>query len=392
MTSAIPSRFVPFTGSAAERPAAASVPVLNPPEVIRADRSDYPVVGSRCFQGIPSVAVSPRGRLWATWYAGPTAGEDKNNYAVLATSRDHGETWQELQVVDPDGPGPLRAYDPEVWVDPAGRLWWFWAQAVAYGEQAQTWAMCSDEPDADTMEWTGPFHVAPGVMMCKPTVLSNGKWLLPVSDWAGRISGDPDASTAAVYASDDRGASFRFLGAARVPLDDRRFDEHMVVERKDESLWMWVRTNYGIGTSESSDGGRTWSVVSPSGIAHANSRFFVRRLRSGNLLLVKHGPLHEQTGRSHLTAYVSRDDGHTWEGGLLLDERVGIAYPDGQETADGTLFITYDYQRTKDRAILFAAFTEADVLAGAAVSGHVRLLMPISNPPPLEAEGDSVTD
>ena len=29
----------------------------------------------------------------------------------------------------------------------------------------------------------------------------------------------------------------------------RQFDEHMFVERKDGSLWLLVRTNYGIGES-----------------------------------------------------------------------------------------------------------------------------------------------
>jgi hypothetical protein len=36
-------------------------------------------VTNRAFQGIPSMAVAPGGRLWATWYAGVTPGEDHNN-------------------------------------------------------------------------------------------------------------------------------------------------------------------------------------------------------------------------------------------------------------------------------------------------------------------------
>ncbi len=34
---------------------------------------------NRAFQGISSMAVTPKGRLWATWYAGRTPGEDHNN-------------------------------------------------------------------------------------------------------------------------------------------------------------------------------------------------------------------------------------------------------------------------------------------------------------------------
>lgn len=72
-------------------------------------------VTNRGFTGIPSVAVAPQGRLWATWYAGVTPGEDLNNYAVLATSGDGGTTWREVLVVDPDARGPLRAFDPELY-------------------------------------------------------------------------------------------------------------------------------------------------------------------------------------------------------------------------------------------------------------------------------------
>jgi hypothetical protein len=83
---------------------------------------------NRAFQGIPSMAVAPRGRLWATWYAGVTPAEDKNNYVVLTTSGDGGMTWKEALTIDPDGDGPVRAFDPELWVSPDGRLFHFWAQ------------------------------------------------------------------------------------------------------------------------------------------------------------------------------------------------------------------------------------------------------------------------
>lgn len=38
------------------------------------------------FAGIPSMAVAPKGRLWATWYSGPRPAEDLNNYVVLSTA------------------------------------------------------------------------------------------------------------------------------------------------------------------------------------------------------------------------------------------------------------------------------------------------------------------
>jgi len=32
------------------------------------------------------MAVAPKRRMWANWYAGPTPAEDFNNYVVLSTA------------------------------------------------------------------------------------------------------------------------------------------------------------------------------------------------------------------------------------------------------------------------------------------------------------------
>jgi len=102
------------------------------------------------------------------------------------------------------------------------------------------------------------------------------------------------------------------------------------------------------------------------------------------LLLVKHGPISIRTGRSHLTAYVSKDDGLTWSDGLLLDERSGVSYPDGQQSPDGTIHIIYDYSRTGAREILMATFTEDDVIAGNPAASSVSLRMVVSKYPEIE--------
>ena len=110
----------------------------------------------------------------------------------------------------------------------------------------------------------------------------------------------------------------------------------------------------------------------PAGFPNASARFFLRRLRSGNLLLVRHANPEEPEARSHLTAFLSDDEGESWKGGLLLDERHGISYPDGFQSEDGRIFIQYDYKRECGE-ILLATFTEADVLSGKDVSREMRL-------------------
>ncbi len=317
----------------------------------------------RMFQGIPGLERSPGGRLWAVWYGGGIT-EDLHNYILAVTSGDDGKTWSGLKfVIDPDKDGPVRAFDPCPWLDPNGRLWLFWAQRGRVTPYLM--AMTTDNPDAEDPTWSRPRLIGEGIMMCKPTALEDGTWLLPTAIWKREGS-------CRLVASTNEGKTWSLLGTASIPdPKDRNCDEPMIVVRKDGSLWQWVRTGYGIGTSQSTDGGHRWTEIVPSDVAHPVSRFFVRRLASGNLLLVKHGPIGERTGRSHLTAFVSSDDGRTWQGGLLLDERSGVSYPDGVQGDDGRIYIIYDFDRLGDKTILMAVFTEADVLATNDVSGQV---------------------
>lgn len=351
---------------------AAEPSFVRPPQYVGPPKAEHAAT-NRAFQGIPSMAVARGGRLWATWYAGPTPGEDDNNYVVLSTSADDGASWRETLVVDPDGPGSVRAFDPELWLAPDGRLFFFWAQAEKHeGTLGGVWCMETSQGDAERPEWTAPRRLTDGIMMCKPLVLSSGEWVLPASTWRATDH------SARMIVSTDAGKTWSLRGGCNVPADARQYDEHMFIERRDGSLWLLVRTKYGIGESVSTDGGRTWPDLRPSSIPHPSSRFFIRRLSSGNLLLVKHGGMNEKIGRSRLTAFTSADDGRTWGGGLLVDERSGVSYPDGVQTPDGLIRIIYDYSRTGSREILLATFREDDAAAGSDVSGAVRLWQLVS--------------
>lgn len=334
----------------------------------------------RGWQGIPTVERAANGRLWVGWYGG-LLGEDFYTYCMLVTSDDDGESWSGLKlVIDPDGDGPLRAFDSCLWRDPNDRMWFTWNQKLCnqtrvYSEEQERrwylWAITSDDAEAADPGWSEPRRLCESVMLNKPVVLSNGDWLLLSSDWFWDRS-------ARAYRSTDDGESWHHWGAAHVAdRSQRSFDEHMIIERNDGVLWMLVRTQYGIGQSFSSDGGCTWSYVRPSGIGHVCARFFIRRLRSGRLLLVRHGQHIRDTldQRSHLCAFLSEDDGGTWLGGLLLDERHGVSYPDGVEDDDGIIYIVHDFDRHGAKEIVMSRITEEDILAKEVVDDRSRLRM-----------------
>lgn len=324
----------------------------------------------RRFQGVPALERSKGGRLWAAFYGGGTC-EGAENYVLVLTSDDDGRSWSNPRLaIDP--PDKVRACDPCLWLDPLNRLWLFWAQSYGYYDgRCGVWASVCDDPDAESPAWSAPRRIWHGIMVNKPTVLASGEWLLPITLWSNKESGLndlPDERYSNVIVSDDQGATYYKRGFADV--ENRCYDEHMIVERRDGSLWMLVRTTYGIGESVSLDQGKTWSPGKPTRLGGPSSRFFIRRLRSGRLLLVNH---YGFKGRSHLTAQLSDDDGLTWNEGLLLDKRDEVSYPDGLEAPDGTLYIIYDRERTKHMEILLAVFSEEDVLAGRCVTPHARL-------------------
>jgi predicted neuraminidase len=349
---------------------------LSPPQVIVNPGSEYGG-DTRPFQGIPGIERAANGRLWATWYGGGVT-ECRENYAMLATSEDDGATWSDVKVVV-DVPGLVRVFDPCLWHDPDGRLWFFWAQGYTWWDgRAGVWAITTTESGQENPTWSEPRRLCDGIMMNKPTVMKNGDWLLPVSIWSNetkttepKYTHDTSATTGShVYASSDRGATWVKRGTTSI--EGRSCDEHMLVEKKDGTLWELVRTTYGIGEAFSDDGGMTWRDAGPAKtVTHIPAaRFFIRRLASGKLLFVRHDSP-DMKKRTHLTAFLSDDDGQTWTGGLVLDERE-CSYPDGVQAPDGTIYIVYDHERKGAKQILMATFTEADVVAGKAVSDKAR--------------------
>ncbi|MDD4097128.1 MAG: sialidase family protein [Lentisphaeria bacterium] len=317
-------------------------------------------VGQRLWQGCPTIMGTRSGRLFAGWYSGGIREPSLRNYCLLASSSDRGLSWREPLLVIAGRPEhDLQALDIQLWLDPVNRLWLFWTQRhydlrlagrKADPRHLNTWAIVCTEPDADLLVWSEPRFVAPGFLRCQPTVLRDGRWLLCAYDWTD--------DRYHYYESPDSGQTFRPRQAGRkVPTP---FDEAMVLERRDGCLWLLARARGSLGQSFSRDGGRTWTDGEPSAIPNPSTRFFLRRLRSGRVLLINN---HDSQRRCNLTAFLSEDEGLNWSASLLLDSRE-TSYPDAVQAEDGVLHMVYDRGRTTFREIIHSRITEEDILAG----------------------------
>lgn len=338
----------------------------------------------RRWQGIPSIEVTDGGKIFVNFYSGQDA-EVGGNIMVLCVSTDGGKSFRSCEAVVEHPDPQCRIYDPCLWIDPHGVLWMSWTQARGFNDgRSGVWVSQCSDPDADNLVWSPPRRIANGIMMNKPIVTSKEDWLFPTAIWCDTSGSVPterhgleNEQFSNVYASLDEGRTIALRGHADIP--HRSFDENMIVEKRDGSLWMLTRTFDGIGESFSTDGGYTWTPGRKSHIDGPCSRFHIRRLRSGRLLMINHyqfdqridledimsqGNVKSWKGRSHLTALLSEDDGQTWPYYLLLDERNEVSYPDAKEAADGMIYVCYDWERVTQREILMARFTEDDILQG----------------------------
>lgn len=346
---------------------------------------------ARTWQGIPSIERTRGGRTFVTLYSGMET-EQSGNFVVVLKSDDQGASWTDAWLVVQHDDPAVRCFDACLWIDPLMRLWLFWAQS-GYGQfdgRVGVWASRCDDPDAEFPSFHPPQRIANGIMLNKPTVTQNGEWLLPCSLWGNEFAkiagpGHPELANevgANVYVSKDQGVSFERRSCVVIP--GRVYDEHSIVELTDGTLWLLGRCVYGIGQAYSRDGGYSWERVGPSGHTGPNSRFHIRRLRNGDLLLINHvNPtnaidMRPWKRRDNLMAMLSKDEGKSWIGGLMLDARNEVSYPDAIETQDGRILAVYDHERYNAREILMATFTPDDILAGAPVSPHTQLRQLVS--------------
>lgn len=328
---------------------------------------------------------TPKGRLWLAWIGGCDCPEA---FLMAASSDDDGETWSKPRLVI-DGrsanlPISRTVIIGNFWTDPLGRLWLFFDQTMNHFDgRAGLWVTICENPDDNNPVWSEPKRIWHGSMLNKPTVLSSGEWVLPsyllqtrgFGPFKGLFSELDIYRGVNVLASKDQGKTWKLRSVRPFPFPD--WHEAAIVEKRDGKLWMMSRTSKGIMESFSDDRGFTWSepTTTAANIQHPNSRFFFRRLASGRILLIKNGKeLHKNEGRNYFSAWLSEDDGETWKGGLVIEDRERVTYPDGTQAPDGTIYLTYDYNRGHG-AIMLAKFTEEDILAGKLVNPKSKLKM-----------------
>lgn len=332
--------------------------------------SDIPdsLTSNRKFEQVPAIAASADGKtLYVAWYTGGTA-PGPGNFVTVSTSSDEGESWVNDQLIVYPQSSSTRIFDPALWRDQDGQVRLYYGSA----KDSLLWDGFGGVNSVDIrmneskIEYSNPKRLADGVMSNKPVFIESQKLtLFPVYiDKAPEEGNAKYPQTGAFIRSfDGKGLS----PYSSISLADslRIHDEPQVVELSQAGEFLvLLRTTKGIYSASSTDYGKTWSEAKPFTAAGptTSSRFYIGKLASGNLLLVSNN----STTRNKMTASVSKDGGKTWPYQLLLDARENVSYPDADQTADGTIHVVFDRERTGAKDILYFRFSEEDVLKGLA--------------------------
>lgn len=343
-------------------------------DILRNPQSTKFLEDIRVFQGCPTLAVTGGGRIYAGWYAGGLREPHMDNYNILVYSDDGGQNWSKPLIIIPSNRERLiHALDIQLFVDKQGVLHVCWVQnnvlpeseikpkakagqplvtvdGHTFGDFGHSqWEITCENPDAENPIFSEPKYIFKGFMRCKPTFLENGDIIYFAYDQLNDCYG--------YNISRDNGKTFeRYYAGKKLAT---YFDEAMAYQMKDGRVRMLARTSLGeLAECYSEDNGISFSDAKKSGIVCANTRFFVSRTPSGRIILVTND---SPDTREKITVYLSEDDGKSWKYKKCIDERLGLSYPDVDFYKD-RIYITYDRGREFARQILFADFTEQDII------------------------------
>ncbi len=303
------------------------------------------------------VETSP-GEFLVSWFGG--AAEGKPDVAIWGARRTVAGWSAPFELARETN---IATYNPVLFYTRDQVLW----LSYKFGPSPQTWtgAMLSSRDRGKT--WSAAEHLPAGLLgpiKNKPLMLKDGTIVSGTSvesfrSWAcwverstdngrtwtkhGPIVGPPPAEAGAA-------------GPASVPDSNAWRSTHgiiqpAVVPLKGGKLRMLVRATGDIGHicyADSSDGGRSWTAARPTTLPNPNSGIDAVGLRDGRIVLIYN---HTSRGRSPLNVAVS-SDGDTWNSFLALETEPGeFSYPAVIQAADGSVHITYTWNRKKIRHV-----------------------------------------
>ena len=331
---------------------------------------------------IPGIVTSKKGTLIAVYDIRYESSLDLQNNIDIGVSRstDGGRSWGPMiKAIDMGEWGGLPEAqngvgDPAVLVDEttgrlyiaalwthgigAGRAWAAAGQGMSPEETGQIVLAYSDD---DGRSWSKPESITSQVKQPewyltlqgpgRGITMKDGTLVFPIQ----HIGSDRIPCAGIMY-SRDGGKTWATHEHART-----NTTEAQVAELPDGSLMLSMRDNSKTGraVSTTSDMGRTWTEHPSSGTL-PEPVCMASLINAGEYLLFSNPAVPAGSGRNHTTIRLSRDNGLSWDGGILLDEEENWGYSCMTMIDDDTVGILYESSVSQ---LLFQAVKLKDLLS-----------------------------
>jgi hypothetical protein len=129
-------------------------------------------LAKRAWQGIPGLERTAKGRVFVCWFTGGPKEPSPDNTVVLSRSDDGGKTFTPPEAMALPLSDGTRTFDPTLWIDPKGRLWYLFNRGNKDIPKHDVWARICDDPDATPPVFGAEFRVSPP-LSSGPNRLSN---------------------------------------------------------------------------------------------------------------------------------------------------------------------------------------------------------------------------
>ena len=312
------------------------------------------------IEATPTVAVSTKGRIFVSFI-----GNDGERAGILS-SKDGKNSFCAVAEIVGDGEEKVEAC--RLWIDPLGRLWVMWS----YLPSARTFCRVCADPDADVLEWGEERELDFGTLLSCPLVAKDGSWLfmsaVSIKEIRERFGSEKKRGMY-VHRSTDEGKTFEQI--SKIFANSCWFDAMALIEKGDK-LVAYTRTNYGVGKFISADRGENFRAEADSGYGAESARLAFAILPSKHTLMINSGNFAPDGSRC-LAAMLSLTDGMAYHGIMCLEAgRVNTSNPDFCTFGD-MIYTVYVRAAGNKNELIFARYTESDVLAGEARSENSKL-------------------
>lgn len=231
-------------------------------------------------------------------------------------------------------------------------LWKTWY--VESYDNGQTFSEPKELVEGDTSNGRGPVKNKP-IRLTDGTILAPASWESETWDAFVDISKDDCKTWATSQMVPLRRSSYD------IQMVDRPYNKHYIYGKGviQPTLWqdekgevhMFLRTTSSkIFRSDSTDGGRTWSLAYDTGLPNNNSGIDLVKMKNGMLVLVynprENLPNYYKGPRTPLVVAVSKDNGENFEELMVLEDKPGnYCYPAIICNEDNKVMITYTWNR-----------------------------------------------